>query len=417
MGAPLLRLLRLAGVVARTTGQRALYAALPLYFLVGIASTILFGGQGMDAKTLTIPALASFPLRLGLLVGWALSTLPVARRVVADARVDLLRALPVPRSWLLGLNGAMLGIVQLGWAVLWVRGSGWLAGAEALVAVLALQCSVILGAHVRILEGVGLAAVAAGWWLAPSAASLAVLAPAFVLTHHAAWRRAPEANSAGRHHVLGGSAPLALASALAVAAWRDNASAAARAAAMLLFAGLATRLGLRNAAWGFDSLLRWAAALWGAACLLGAVTLARPVLRAEAELGWVLDVCAASSRLRAGVSLALALLVFGGTGCVFSLSLFPALHGAHEMIALTLQLGLGGAAWASLAVASVRAGTRGGGEDSRRQLAWLLALYLPLTLLLIYHPSLMLLILIGVAALASRHAARLPTPASAARGP
>ena len=417
MGAPLLRLLRLAGVLARTTGRRALYAALPLYFLVGIASTILFAGQGMDAATVTTPALASFPLRLGLLVAWALVTLPVARRVVADARVDLLRVLPVPQSWLLAINAALLAIVQLGWGVLWMRGSGWLAGAEALAAVLALQCSVILGAHTRTCEGLGLAAVAAGWWLAPAAASLAILAPAFALTHRAAWRRAPEASAAGRHRVLGGSAPRALASALAVAALRDNASAAARAASLLLLAVLATRLGLRNAAWGFDSLLRWAAALWGAACLLGAVTLARPLLRAEAELGWVLDVCAASSRLRAGVSLALALLVFGGAGLIFSLSLSPVLHGAAELVALTAQLGLGGAAWAALAVASVRAGTRGSGEDSRRQLAWLLALYLPLTLLLVFHPPVMLLTLLGVAALASRHAARVPTPASAARGP
>jgi hypothetical protein len=68
-------------------------------------------------------------------------------------------------------------------------------------------------------------------------------------------------------------------------------------------------------------------------------------------------------------------------------------------------------------VASVRAGTRGSGEDSRRQLAWLLALYLPLTVLLVLHPLLMLFTLLGVAALASRHAARVPTPASAARGP
>jgi hypothetical protein len=415
MGAPLLRLLRLASVLARTTGKRALYAALPLYFLVGITSTILFAGQGMDAKTLTTPALASFPLRSLLLVAWALVTLPVARRVIADSRVDLLRVLPVPRSWLLVINALMLALVQLGWVVLWVRGSGWPAGAAALAAVLALQCSVILGAHRRTHEGLGLAAVAVGWWFAPRVASLLILACVFALTHGAAWRRAPEANSAGRHRVLGGSAPRALASALLVAAWRDNASAAARALSLLLLAGLATRLGLRNAAWGFDSLLRWAAALWGAACLLGAVTLARPLLRAEAELGWVLDVCAASSRLRAGVSSMSLSLAFGGAGLLFSLGSFPGLNGA-ERVALTAHLTLGGAAWASLAVASVRAGTRGGGEDSRRQLAWLLALYLPSTLLLVQHPALMLLILIGAAALASRHAARLPTPSSAARG-
>ena len=416
MGAPLLRLLRLAGVFTRTTGKRALYAALPLYFLVGIASTILFAGQGMDAKTVTSPALASFPLRLGLLVGWALLTLPVARRVIVDPRLDLLRVLPVPRSWLLGINALLLALVQLGWVVLWVRGSGWLAGAEALAAVLGLQCSVILGAHRRTFEGLGLCAVAVGWWLAPAAGSLAILACVFVLTHGAAWRRAPEASGAGRHRVLGGSASRALASALAVAALRDNASAAARALSLLSFAGLATQLGLRNAGWGFDSLLRWAAALWGAACLLGAVTLARPVLRAEVELGWVLDVCAASSRLRAGVSLALSALAFGGAGLIFSLCLFPALQGMTEHVALTLHLSLGGAAWASLAVASVRAGTRGGGEDSRRQLAWLLALYLPLALLLVHQPAFMLLTLVGAAALASRHAARVPTPARAARG-
>lgn len=409
-------LARLIVVLARTSGKRAAYAALPPYFLVGITSTILFAGQGMDAKTITAPALASFPLRLGLLVAWALVTLPVARRVVVDASVDLLRVLPVPRGALLAINAALLALLQLGWVVPWVRGAGWLAAMVALAAVLALQCCVILGRHRRAVGALGLAAVAAGWWLAPGGASLALLGSVFVLAHRSAWRRAPEASGTGRHRVFGGSAPLALSTALAAAALRDDASAAARALALLALAALGTRLGLRNAAWEADSLLRWAAALWAAACLLGGVTLARPVLRSEAELGWVLDVCAVSSRLRAGVSLGFAAIAFGSAGLVFYLSLWSVAGSGTETVWLAAHLTLGGAAWAVLAAALVRSGTRGSGRDSRRLLGWLLVLYLPLMLLLSWMPALMLLTLVGAAALAARHAVRIATPASAARG-
>jgi len=119
----------LASVVARTTGKRALYAALPPSFLLGIVAVVAFAGNGMDARTVTQAALASPVLRWVSLLGWVMLTLPVARLLLADGSSFGLRALPVARGWLLAISVLGLVLSQLAWLALWARGAGawWLA--------------------------------------------------------------------------------------------------------------------------------------------------------------------------------------------------------------------------------------------------------------------------------------------------
>jgi hypothetical protein len=409
--------LRLLEVMARTSGKSALHAALPLYFLICIVAVIIFAGHGMDASSVTSLALGSSAVRMPLLVGWAMLTLPVARVLVADPQTFFLRTLPLPRWWLLGITGSALALVQLPWLVLWVRGSGAASAAIALFAVLGAQMYALAGVY-GIVDCAGLASIALGWQLAPSLLSLALLVPAFLVGQRLAWLRALEPKSQGRHRVLTTTAWLAAATAFGISAYRSNASAAARALALGSLAFVITSLGLRNnPEWTRQTLLSVASALWGAACLLGSVALARPMLQAEAELASVLDACGASSVLRAGSSIGLLTLLAAAAGCVFGLGITASAssHWAHGG-GLTVQLALGGAAWAALGAAVIRMTTTGTGQDSGRQLLALLGLYGLALMVLLASPIAMLILLSGTAALVSTYATRFPCPGGVARG-
>lgn len=403
--------LQLAAVIARTTGKRALYLALPLYFVVGIVAFILFAGNGMDASYVTKLSLESHAGRFSLLLGWGMLTLPVARLLVGDPETFFLRVLPVPRWWLLAVTFAGLALLQLAWLVLWLRGAGPLAGACALFAVLGLQCHAIAGVR-GVASLIGVLAVAGGWALAPSPLSLVLSVPAALHGYRQAWLQAPEPRAAGQHRVSSANAWLAAATAFGVSAYRSNGSAAARALtlALLSYAGIA--LGLRhNPEWSPRALAQVTLALWGAACLLGGVTLARPVLQAERELTEVLDACGTPLSLRAlsgaGLLAALGAVAGGALGLLLAGS-SPAGAGFASP---TAQLSLTGAAWAALGMALVRILTRGSGRDSGRQLLAQLGLYVAAMALLLLGPALMTVFLLAAAAVAVAYAARF-----AARG-
>lgn len=407
--------IRVLNLIARTSGKKALYAAMPLYFVVGIVVFILFAGNGMDASYVTSLALGSTEVRASLLVGWAMLTLPVARLLVADPQTFFLRTLPVPHWWTLGIIGGALALVQLAWVVLWVRGTGVLSAAIALFAVLGGQSYAIAGMR-SAGEWAALGCVAVGWYLAPSPASLALLVPAFLAGHRLAWLRAPEPKASGQHRVLTRTAGLAAATAFGISAYRSNGSAAVRALALAALAFTATSLGLRNnPEWSTQNLTLLASAIWGAACLLGAVTLARPILRAESELVWVMDVCGVSSALRALSSIGLVAALGAVCGAAFGVALAPSTPSSWSAdLALILHLSLGGAAWAALAMALVRITTRGTGRDSGRQLLALLSLYVAAALVLLASPISMLLFLVVAATLAAAYATRFATPVGAA---
>lgn len=402
----IIQMSQVAIAIARTSGKRALYLGVPLYFIVGIVAFILFAGNGMDARHVTKLALESPPLRMALLTGWAMLTLPVARVLVDDPQAFFLRVLPVPRWWLLGIVAIALAGVQLAWLVLWVRGEGVLQGSVALLAVLGAQSYAIAGLR-GAREWIGLGGVLVGWYLAPSPAALALLVPAFAFGHRHAWVRAPEPAGVGRHRVSRASATLAIATAFGISAYRSNGSAAARAATLALLAFVAISLGLRNNPdWTQEHVLKLTLAIWGGACLLGGVTLARPILIAETELTWLLDVCGASlvSRALGGIGLVASIGALGGT--LFGLALGVTAPNAAGSFIFILHLAAAGAALGAIAVALIRITARGTGRDSGRQLVALLGIYIVAGSILVAGPIYMVAFSTAAALFAAAHAMR-----------
>lgn len=407
MGAPPGRVVALALGLARSAGKAALHAALPVYFTVGVVALILFAGNGMDASFVTSRALSSFPTRLLLLFAWGALTLPAVRRLLADPQTFFLRVLPVPRWWILSLIGVALALLHTGWLGLWARGAGVLAAALAGVVVLGAQCQVIAGLR-SLADLASVVALLSGWLLAPSPLSLGLALPAFLVAYRAAWVRAPEPAAAGRHVVLSATPGLAMATAFGASAYRSNGSAALRASLLLASTAVVTQLAIHNAqGMAPDDVRRWALGLWSAACLLGSVTLARPMLRAEGELGWVLDARAVPLWRRAAATLAMIALLGALCGASFGLSIGASL-GASALTSVRWcsELAMTGAMCGVSAAAVVRITARGGGRDSGRELVALLGLYGPSLLLLLVHPVWMLLWLALAALLAALGAAR-----------
>jgi hypothetical protein len=412
-----LPLLRLLAVVLRSLGKRLLHAALPLYFAVGIAAVLLFGGNGMDAAFVTAHALASYPLRLLLLGAWSIATLPLARNIIFDRDRFFLRSLPVPCVWWLGIDAVASALVQLAWAVLWVRGAGALVGAIAVCAVLGAQSSVLAGLRrsstgkIRLGAGVPLAAVLTAWYIAPSPLALALLLPTYLLEHRRAWSRAPEPESEGWHVLVTWGSAIATATALAASAYRSNSSALARALALAALACALTSLGIRhNPEWTPADGSRCACALWAGACLLGTAMLARPLLRAETQLGWVLDVCSASRRMRALASIALLAALAAAAGVGFALATCWATGGWASAPRWSAELTLTGASFAALATSAVRITTGGRGRDSSRLLLLLLGPYGAAMLLLALGLPAMLAFSSTTALAASMLSTRFDTP-------
>lgn len=404
------RVLLLSIALAESTGKRALHAALPAYFLVGIVALIAFAGNGMDASSVTSRAARSFPVRLGLLFAWGALTLPVVRLLLADPQTFFLRVLPVPRGWLLGITGVALAGVHVAWLVLWARGAGLLPAALAGLAVLGAQCHVIAGLR-SLADLAGVTAVCAGWLLAPSALSLGLLLPAFAAAYHTAWARAPEPRAAGRHMVLTATPGLAMATAFGISAYRSNGSAVLRASLLLALAAVVMELAIHNdQGMGPEDVRRWALGLWGGACMLGAITLARPMLRAEQELGWVLDARGVPVWLRAVSTIAVLALLGAVLGVVFGTSIGLS-SGAGPVSFATgcSELAVTGAAWGAIAAGVVRSSARGSGRDGAVELVVLLGSYCLSIVLLVAQPAWMLLFLLLAALLSSLLAARRGT--------
>jgi hypothetical protein len=412
-----LPLIRLLGAVLPAMGRKLSYAALPLYFAVGIGAVLLFAGNGMDAAFVTAHALASYPVRLLLLGAWSIATLPLARSIVFDRDRFFLRSLPVPRAWWLGIDALASALVQLAWGVLWVRGAGVLGGAIAVCAVLAAQSCVLAGlprsaaGKIRPTAGIPVAAVLLSWYFAPSPLGLALLLPTYLLEHRRAWLRAPEPRSEGWHAVVPRGPALATSTALAASACRSNASAIARALAVATLGCALTIIGiLHNPEWTPEDGGRCACALWGAASMLGAAMLARPLLRAETQLGWVLDVCSASRRLRALASILLLATLAGACGVAFALAVCWATGDWAAAASWSFELLVTGASFAAIAVSSVRITTQGRGRDSSRLLLILLSTYASALLLLAVSLPVMLAFSSAAAFAVSMLSTRFDTP-------
>jgi hypothetical protein len=400
---------QLSGVLARTSWKRALYLALPPYFVLGAAAMIVFAPQGMRMRDVTSYASSHFAFRAFLLAAWVLITLPIGRAVVLDPRAFFLRALPIPRGWFLAISGVALALVHLPWFAFWLRGENLLAAFSMAMGALAIQSLAMRRVRPRS-ELLVVAASGTGVLLAPSPTSLVVLVPAFVLAYRSAWRWAIEPAGAGRHSVLRGPRGLALASALGVTLVRAHGSAVGRALLLVILACLCASFGFRaNRGWSPQQLGGLSLGLWSGTCILAVVTVSRPLLQAEAALSWLLDLCAVPLGLRVGATLGVVSLAAASGSVAFATVLARA-QGLEGWAAAASGLGLTGTgvAWAIVAAAVVRATTRGTARDSRRSILLLLGLYALNLVGLGFFPGAAPLLLGAVALALGAYATRIP---------
>jgi hypothetical protein len=372
----------MARYLAGAAGRAALERALPLYLATGIIAVILFAGNGLDAKTVTDQARASRAFRSVLLGAWVMVTLPAARAWLTTPATFFLRALPLPRGGVTFVLGLGCCLIQVPWAVLWLRGDGALGGLCATLAALAIQVSWIAG-YRRLLDVAPLL-VAVAWLASPSWLSVMAYAAAFAWGLREAWRRAPEPAAGGRHCVVSGPPWLALSSAVLAATFRGHRPVFLRALVLTLGASVLPVIYLeRNA----GELTATVLIFWQPACIFGAMSISGPVLRVERSFDWVIR----ASGARAGMTWAPgALLASGGAvagAMVASVVVIARQLGAVEGSRLMLECALAGAAWALSCVGLAQRMTRSDGLDAGRLVLACVASCALSTWLLIAHPS------------------------------
>jgi hypothetical protein len=175
---------------------------------------------------------------------------------------------------------------------------------------------------------------------------------------------------------------------------------------VLAFIGIS--LGVRNnPEWTPEQVLKLALALWGMASVLGGVTLARPILTAESELTWLLDVCGTSLTFRALTGIGLLAAIGAGGGFFVGLALWTTAPGAAVSGAVVWHLAVAGAALGANALALIRLSARGTGRDSGRQLLGVLGLCIGAGVMLFAGSLHMIAFSITTAALATACATKV----------
>ncbi|MEZ4442866.1 MAG: hypothetical protein R3B72_27475 [Polyangiaceae bacterium] len=394
---------RIGRTYAKTAGKRGLYLALPLYAMVLLGAAILFAGNGMDAADVVAEASRSFRLRLVLLVGWAILTLPAARVLFADEQLEVLRAFPISGAGLGGLGVAGLVVLHLGWVGLWLRGGGPLLALAALAAVLLAQGGLWwrFGGVWRLVVGaLGLVA----WWLVPHPAASPILVGLAAVALVNAFRAAPSPPGEGRHAVSGLGRFPAVVSAMLVAAHRADRAAVGRAFGLSLLGAAATYLACRNNPGEEASYyVRLAFGVALAVMGLAATTLGRPLTRAAGRLAWLLDLAGAPPSLQSvAQSVALALVV-GGFG-LLSAALASTASPREAWLGVPVVATLVGAAVAGVLSLT----TRDDGRDASRQVPALLGVAVVCLAVLVTSPRAFLAALsvvsVGIVAMAARRA-------------
>ena len=79
-----------------------MFGAAVIVLAIGIAAVVLFGGNGMDAATVTRRAIEDSLFRWVLLASWTLATVPAARVWLGTPETFFIRALPVSRVAIVG---------------------------------------------------------------------------------------------------------------------------------------------------------------------------------------------------------------------------------------------------------------------------------------------------------------------------
>jgi len=330
-------------VLGATAGRSAFVRGAPLYFGIALGAAVLFGGNGMNAATVTDLATRSLPFRLSLFLAWTLVTLPVARILLTTPSTFLLRALPVPRWQHLLVHLAHLSVAELPFVLLWARG-GAVAGAAAWSSALAAH-GLLLCRPRRPVELAALSLLGVGLGQARPGLLLSASLPGLVIGTRAAWLRAPQREAPRDVALVAGAAPFALGLSYLAGLLRGHGALLLRCLLYTTLGCVITWLALRNnGVTGAAPTAVLSLTLATPPLLACAGTLAGPVLRSERQLRWLLLCCGTPPAQRV-----IATCVVVATVC----GLCGAAHGATVgyLVAAELPLGLrlsGGSAAAGL---------------------------------------------------------------------
>jgi hypothetical protein len=349
----------------RTAGEAAARRALPLYLAIGIAAVVLFGGNGMDAATVTRRSIEDWGFRWLLLASWTLATLPAASAWLGTSETFFVRALPVSRATVAAVLASGLSLVHLPWLLLWLRGGTVVAALWAVTAASALQTLTIAGVRGRADAAMLLVAVTAAC-VRPGHASAIIAAASATFFMNRAWSRAPERALGGRGWVSSRGPLRAETTALAVALCRGHAALLFRAALIALAAAWVAYLGISHGAADELGTTSLGLLLWVPAATFGAAALAGPLLRIERSLDWLARSSGAPRRIYFAPALLLILLAaIGGAGFAAIVTGAASL-GARAGLALTAACAAAGAAAAAMACTLARRALRDDGGDAGR---------------------------------------------------
>jgi len=361
-------LVRALGV---TAGRAAVQRALPLYLGVFIAASVLFEGHGVRPADVVASALDRRGERLLLYVVWTVVSLPALRALLTTPSSFFLRTLPVARWRVLAVQGAAVLVAEAPWAYLWLRGGGLGVGSAAVAAAVAGGALVLTGVRrwserIAAVSLAGALCVGSDWPLL-----LGLSLPLAGLAMQRVWLRAPEARVRRRARSwVGGPPVLGLASSYSLVLWRQARAQLFRAVGFSVLALLATHFAIKNTRpASADQLLGLSLALLSPALILAGAGLSGPLLRVEAQLGWLLAVSGISRSTEQ-----LARLAPIALSCLTLASLHAGALALELGLPLRLRLGLvllsaAAAVLISLLVLWVaRWAMRGDGSDSGRLL-------------------------------------------------
>jgi hypothetical protein len=358
----------LVRVLGATAGRSAVQRALPLYLGLLLVGSVLFEGSGVRPADVVAAAEHSRATRLEMYGVWTIVSLPALRGLLCTPSTFFLRTLPVARWRLLSIQGAGVLLAELPWAAFWIRGGGLGRGLAAAFAAVALG-SLLLTRASRWADRTALALVFAVLLVGVPCPVLGVVGlPLAVYGVFSVWLRAPEFPERRAHGWVGGPPLVGLGSSYLLLLARQASAQLLRALAFLSLALLYAVFALRNLRPSSGAeIVSWALWMFTPALVLALSGLVGPLLRIEAQLGWLVRVCGTSERTQRGAPLG----VLGLTALGFAL-----LHTvgvvALAQLSLTFAARLfvyelaSAGAFATLLLALARWAVRGEGHDGLR---------------------------------------------------
>jgi hypothetical protein len=400
--------------LACTAGRAAVQRALPLYLGLLLLASVLFEGSGVRPADVVAAARASRATLFDMYAAWTVVSLPALSALLGTPASFFLRSLPLARGRVLGLLAAGIGVAELPWFLLWLRGGGLGAGWAALASSVAIV-TLLLTRRWRLPDLAG--ALLLGVTLfgpAPLGAARwpLVLLPSVVLAARGVftvWLRAPEQAPFALRASVRGPPLVGLATTHALLLVRQSSAQLLRAGALLVLSLIYAVAALRSLRPASEvELVRWSLCMFVPALVFGVAGVAGPLLRAEAQLDWLLSASGTEVWTRRGALLGVVLGGAGGAALLHAVGV--ALTSSLELaspLRLLLQELASALALASLVIEVARWAVRADGHDSLRLIAALGALlavaFVTLLALGLGAPALWLAMAFGVQLARSSH--------------